>query len=600
MSAAGAGPKYDAVPVRHVRPVRLCRTRTSAASPGRRPQQVGPRHRVQVAPGLVRALVPIGGVGSCVRSPVPRPLRIRSHAAAVASSSVLGLDIMNGELLLSASGVPGGLGGWLDVAGASAAWAMLAEGGYGRFVGRMHPIAVHFPIALLVVAAIVEGCRLPFATSRRPSAFGFAAVLFAAFFASWAAASGWLNADFESHEETRTLGLHRWLGVAVAAISIVIAFAAIVAKLVAPPADASASPAAPSRSGSSRRGDAERSDAATDLATTSPGESVGASGEDGSDDSGASGTSSGTGSHGGWASKDDSAGAGSAGVGSVAPASAPSRGAEAGTAGVTSSSRPRSHRAFAIYRYGLLVAGLLVAFTGHLGGELVYGEGYLMKAWPSGTAGDDADDADVSAEASDGTPSTAPDDDRATKDASAGEVDRDEPRDGRPDSSAVSSEDSGAASNETSETNDRDDETRRDDDRAVESPSKSGDSAPADPGASAAGGEAAFETDENAAAAADPRAFFATAVLPPMQARCVECHGADKAKAGLRLDSFEATLAGDEFDRVVVPGDPAESILLQRVVLPRDHIDAMPPKGEGMTEAEIAALRTWIAALPAD
>jgi len=50
----------------------------------------------------------------------------------------------------------------------------------------------------------------------------------------------------------------------------------------------------------------------------------------------------------------------------------------------------------------------------------------------------------------------------------------------------------------------------------------------------------------------------------------------------------------------VVPGDPAESILLQRVVLPRDHIDAMPPKGEGMTEAEIAALRAWIAALPAE
>jgi len=513
---------------------------------------------------------------------------------------------MNGELLLSASGVPGGLGGWLDVAGASAAWAMLAEGGYGRFVGRMHPIAVHFPIALLVVAAIVEGCRLPFSTSRRPSAFGFAAVLFAAFFASWAAASGWLNADFESHEETRTLGLHRWLGVAVAAISIVIAFAAIVAKLVAPPADASASPAAPSRSGSSRRGDAERSDAATDLATTSPGESVGASGEDGSDDSGASGTSSGTGSHGGWASKDDSAGAGSAGVGSVAPASAPSRGAEAGTAGVTSSSRPRSHRAFAIYRYGLLVAGLLVAFTGHLGGELVYGEGYLMKAWPSGAAAaaaDDPDDSDeegVSAEASDSKPSTAPGDDHATKDASAGEVGRDEPDDGRPDSSAESSADSGAASNETSETSDRDDEAREDGDRAGESPSESGDSAPADAGAPAAGGESAFETDERAAAAADSRAFFATAVLPPMQARCVECHGADKAKAGLRLDSFEATLAGDEFDRVVVPGDPAESILLQRVVLPRDHIDAMPPKGEGMTEAEIAALRAWIAALPTD
>jgi mono/diheme cytochrome c family protein len=116
----------------------------------------------------------------------------------------------------------------------------------------------------------------------------------------------------------------------------------------------------------------------------------------------------------------------------------------------------------------------------------------------------------------------------------------------------------------------------------------------------AAGADAPFEADEQAAAAVDPRAFFATAVLPPLQARCVECHGAEKSKAGLRLDSFEATLAGDEFDRVVVPGDPSESILLERVVLPRDHVDAMPPKGEGMTEAEIDALRTWIASLPAE
>jgi len=34
------------------------------------------------------------------------------------------------------------------------------------------------------------------------------------------------------------------------------------------------------------------------------------------------------------------------------------------------------------------------------------------------------------------------------------------------------------------------------------------------------------------------------------------------------------------------------------VMLPRDAEDAMPPSGDGLTEAEISAIRAWIESLP--
>lgn len=397
---------------------------------------------------------------------------------------------MNGECLTATIGVLDAVEGLQAGVGSGTAATLLAELGYGRFVGRMHPIVVHFPIALLIVAAIVEAFRIPFSKSRRPSGFGLTAVLFAAAFAAWAATSGWLNADFESHEESSTLGWHRWMGVIVAGLAFAVGIAALVASFA--------------------KGSVN---AITDDA-------------------------------------DEVEGEGDFDEGHVAS---------------TPEARPPSGRAFSIYRYGVILAAVLVGFTGHLGGELVYGEGYLMKAWPRAEATSEPVQEPESSSATARTGPTAEGGSSATP-ASGSSTSTDE---------VVS-----------------DDESNR-------SPAAGTVEASAASNSESSGGEA-FARDEQAAAAADPKVFFATAVLPALQARCVECHGPDKAKAALRLDSLEATLAGDELDRVVVPGDPGESLLLQRIELPRDHVDAMPPKGEGMTEAEIAAIRDWITALPAE
>lgn len=83
-------------------------------------------------------------------------------------------------------------------------------------------------------------------------------------------------------------------------------------------------------------------------------------------------------------------------------------------------------------------------------------------------------------------------------------------------------------------------------------------------------------------------------VVALLTARCSECHGADQQKAGLRLDSRSgATQAGKSGRTAVVPGKAGESELYRRLVT-ADPDEVMPPKGERLTPAQIAAVKTWI------
>jgi len=97
---------------------------------------------------------------------------------------------------------------------------------------------------------------------------------------------------------------------------------------------------------------------------------------------------------------------------------------------------------------------------------------------------------------------------------------------------------------------------------------------------------------EPAAAAID----FDSQVRPLLERSCYECHGSRRQKAGLRLDVSERSLVSDEADLVIVPGDAEASRLYQRVILPAEHEDVMPAKGDLLTVAEQAVLRKWIEA----
>src|SRR5688572_26874703 len=69
-----------------------------------------------------------------------------------------------------------------------------------------------------------------------------------------------------------------------------------------------------------------------------------------------------------------------------------------------------------------------------------------------------------------------------------------------------------------------------------------------------------------AAAAAPADDHFRQKVKPLLDSRCISCHGAEKQKGGLRLDSRAATLKGGENGPAMIPGKPGQSLLLQAVL----------------------------------
>ena len=86
---------------------------------------------------------------------------------------------------------------------------------------------------------------------------------------------------------------------------------------------------------------------------------------------------------------------------------------------------------------------------------------------------------------------------------------------------------------------------------------------------------------------------FKKSIQPILEKRCIECHGPEKQKADLRLDSKGEAIKSDT--TVIVPGKPDESDMFKRVSLPADHDDIMPPKGDPLTKEQVESIKQWIA-----
>src|SRR5262249_40854908 len=85
---------------------------------------------------------------------------------------------------------------------------------------------------------------------------------------------------------------------------------------------------------------------------------------------------------------------------------------------------------------------------------------------------------------------------------------------------------------------------------------------------------------------------FMQDVKPILESSCLGCHGPEKHKGNLRLDTRAGALKGGDKGAALVPGKPQESPLYASTVLPPGHDDAMPPK-EPLDRTQSDVLRRW-------
>ncbi|MEO0445786.1 MAG: DUF1549 domain-containing protein, partial [Verrucomicrobiota bacterium] len=83
-------------------------------------------------------------------------------------------------------------------------------------------------------------------------------------------------------------------------------------------------------------------------------------------------------------------------------------------------------------------------------------------------------------------------------------------------------------------------------------------------------------------------------IRPILETSCVGCHGAERQKGGLRLDTREGALKGGNEGPAYIEGDASVSWLYEMVSLPPGDDQRMPAKGDPLTEEQQALIKRWI------
>ena len=91
-----------------------------------------------------------------------------------------------------------------------------------------------------------------------------------------------------------------------------------------------------------------------------------------------------------------------------------------------------------------------------------------------------------------------------------------------------------------------------------------------------------------------PKIDFAKQVRPLLAENCYKCHGPDKKKGDLRLDSPDAITKGGSEGKAIEKGAPEDSPLYLRIVLPTGHDDIMPSEGKPLTREQADLIGQWI------
>lgn len=97
---------------------------------------------------------------------------------------------------------------------------------------------------------------------------------------------------------------------------------------------------------------------------------------------------------------------------------------------------------------------------------------------------------------------------------------------------------------------------------------------------------------------------FKTEIMPIIKRACLPCHAEDNFNPSeLSLDSYELLMDGGKHGVPVIPGKPAESILLQKLRQNPPFGDRMPldpkrkkgePSSARLSDEEITLFETWV------
>jgi mono/diheme cytochrome c family protein len=102
----------------------------------------------------------------------------------------------------------------------------------------------------------------------------------------------------------------------------------------------------------------------------------------------------------------------------------------------------------------------------------------------------------------------------------------------------------------------------------------------------------AAEPEKAAPPSPEAMRFFESKVRPLLVENCYKCHGPDKQKGELRVDSRTALLEGGDQGPAIVPGQPDKSLLVKAVR--HESADLKMPPSKKLTREQIDDLAKWV------
>jgi hypothetical protein len=102
--------------------------------------------------------------------------------------------------------------------------------------------------------------------------------------------------------------------------------------------------------------------------------------------------------------------------------------------------------------------------------------------------------------------------------------------------------------------------------------------------------QSAASASENEIASDSTATIYKLTIAPIFERKCVSCHGLDKTKGDLQLNTPENISMGGESGDLIEDG-----ILLKTIHLPLEHESHMPPEGKlQLTDDEKSIIRLWV------